>query len=107
MSKILVAEISGKRPGDSKARATELFDITYDHLIISNNSDGYETDWPIVMVPEDYMAWYKENVKTSDNALFLMGVFSRKDTATAFLLSTLLSALICSMAILRMTSNTG
>lgn len=70
MSKILVAEISGKRPGNTKQRATELFNITYDHLIISNNADGYETDWPIVMVPDDYMAWYKENVKTSDNAWY-------------------------------------
>lgn len=70
MSKVLVVEISGKRPGTSAQRPTEIFKIGYDHLIISNNSDGYETEWPIVMVPEDYAAWYKANVKTSENAWY-------------------------------------
>lgn len=68
--KVLVVEISGKRPGDKKARATECFDIQYPHLIISNNSEGYETDWEIVNVPEDYVAWYKENCKSSDNSWY-------------------------------------
>lgn len=70
MSKVLVVEISGKRPGTSAQRPTEKFKIGYDHLIISNNSDGYETEWPIVMVPPEYAAWYKANVKTSDNAWY-------------------------------------
>ena len=70
MSKVLVVEISGKRPGTSVQRPTEKFKITHDHLIISNNSDGYETDWPVVMVPPEYAKWYKENVKTSDNAWY-------------------------------------
>lgn len=68
--KILVTEISGKRPGTAKQRPTEKFEISFDHLIISNNSDGYETDWNIVNVPDDYVAWYKENCKTSDNAWY-------------------------------------
>lgn len=70
LPKILVAEISGKRPGTSKNRPTEKFSIKYDKLIISNNSDGYETDWEIVNVPQDYVDWYKENCKTSDNAWY-------------------------------------
>ena len=70
MDRVLVAEISGKRPGTKKQRPTERFDIDYDHLIISNNSDGYETEWPVVMVPDDYVQWYKDNVKTSDNAWY-------------------------------------
>lgn len=69
-SRILVAEISGKRPGDKKSRPTERYKISFDHLIISNNSDGYITDWPIVNVPADFVAWYKENCKTSDNAWY-------------------------------------
>lgn len=67
---VLVAEISGKRPGTSKQRPTEKFDIGFDKVIISNNSDGYETDWDIVDVPEEYEAWYKEYVKTSDLAYY-------------------------------------
>lgn len=70
MSKVLVVEISGKRPGTSAQRPTEKFMLSYDHLIISNNADGYETDWPIVMVPDEYVEWYKANVKTSDNAWY-------------------------------------
>lgn len=45
-------------------------DIQYDHLIISNNSEGYETDWDIVNVPEDYVEWYKENVRMSETAWY-------------------------------------
>lgn len=67
---ILVVEISGKRPGDSNARPTEKNKIKYDKVIISNNSDGYETEWPIVNVPEDYVEWYKSNIKNSDNAWY-------------------------------------
>lgn len=69
-NKILIAEISGKRPGNSKKRHTETFNFKYDHVIISNNSDGYETDWDIVNVPDDYQRWYKDNVATSDIAYF-------------------------------------
>lgn len=67
---VLVAEISGKRPGNHKNRPTEEFRIDYDHVIISNNSDGYETDWKIVNVPEDYKQWYIDNMKNSDNAWY-------------------------------------
>lgn len=70
MAKILVCEISGKRPGDVKSRPTEGYTVSYDKVIISNNSEGYETDWPIVNVPEDYGEWYKANVKTSENAWY-------------------------------------
>lgn len=68
--KVLVVEISGKRPGDKEKRPTEKFNIKYDKLIISNNSTDYETDWEIVNVPEDYIEWYKANIKNSDNAWY-------------------------------------
>lgn len=67
---ILVAEISGKRPGGSDKRPTEQFRIDYDHVIISNNSDGYITNWKIVNVPDDYKDWYIANLKNSDNAWY-------------------------------------
>ena len=70
MSKILVAEISGKRAGDVRSRPTEKFTVDFDHLIISNNSKGYITDWDIVNVPDDYVEWYKANVRTSENAWY-------------------------------------
>lgn len=70
MRKVLVVEISGKRPGTSDQRPTEKFKTGYDHLIISNNSDGYETEWPVVMVPPEYVEWYKANVKTSESAWY-------------------------------------
>lgn len=70
MDKILVAEISGKRPGDKKARPTEKINIKYDKVIISNNSENYDTDWEIIDVPEDYVEWYKANLKNSDNAWY-------------------------------------
>lgn len=69
-SRVLVAEISGKRAGSKKERPTEKYNIDYDHLIISNNSEGYETEWDIINVPQDYVEWYKENVKMSDNAWY-------------------------------------
>lgn len=68
--KILIAEISGKRPGDKIKRPTEKFNFDFDKVIISNNSDGYETTWPIVNVPEDYENWYKEHCKMSDLAYY-------------------------------------
>lgn len=67
---VLVVEISGKRPGSEKQRPTEKYDISYDKLIISNNSIDYETDWKIVNVPEDYKNWYIENYKQSENAWY-------------------------------------
>ena len=67
---VLVVEISGKRPGNSDARPTEKNNISYDKVIISNNSEGYETDWDIINVPDDYVEWYKSNVKNSDNAWY-------------------------------------
>lgn len=68
--RILIAEISGKRPGTSKQRPTEKMETMYDKVIISNNSEGYETDWPIVNVPDDYREWYCANIKNSDNAWY-------------------------------------
>ena len=69
-SDVLVVEISGKRAGTSKQRPTENAIIDYDHLIISNNSEGYETDWEIVNVPDDYKEWYVNNIKCSENAWY-------------------------------------
>lgn len=68
--KVLIAEISGKRPGTKSQRPTEKYSTNYDKVIISNNSDGYETDWEIVNVPDDYRKWYTENIKSSDNAWY-------------------------------------
>lgn len=69
-NRILIAEISGKRPGTAKQRPTEKFDFAYDKVIISNNSEGYTTDWDIVNVPDDYREWYIANHKNSDNAWY-------------------------------------
>ena len=68
--KILIAEISGKRPGDRMQRPTEKFNFDFDKVIISNNSEGYKTDWDIVNVPESYEKWYKDHCKMSDLAYF-------------------------------------
>lgn len=68
--KILIAEISGKRPGDRMQRPTEKFDFDFDKVIISNNSEGYKTDWDIVNVPESYEKWYKDHCKMSDLAYY-------------------------------------
>lgn len=65
--RILIAEISGKRPGDVKARPTEKFETQHDCIIISNNSEGYITEWPILNVPDDYREWYKSKIKNSEN----------------------------------------
>jgi hypothetical protein len=70
MKKILIAEISGKRPGTYKQRPTELFETCHDHIIISNNSDGYTSTWPIINVPDDYREWYVNNMKNSENAWY-------------------------------------
>ena len=39
-------------------------------MIISNNSEGYTSTWPIVNVPDDYKQWYVENIKNSENAWY-------------------------------------
>lgn len=71
MSKdVLIAEISGKRPGTSKQRPTEKYETHFDKVIISNNSEGYETDWDIINVPDDYKEWYIANIKSSENAWY-------------------------------------
>lgn len=70
MKKILVVEISGKRPGNKDARPTEKMNIKYDKIIISNNSENYDTDWEIINVPQEYVEWYKSNIKNSDNAWY-------------------------------------
>lgn len=67
---VLVVEISGKRPGTKKQRPTEKYETKFDKVIISNDCEGYETDWKIVKVPEAYKNWYIENVKTSDGAWY-------------------------------------
>ena len=64
---VLVCEISGRRPGTKMNRPTEKYGFDcYRHLIVSNDHDGYETDWEIVDVPQDYREWYSENVRQSD-----------------------------------------
>ena len=68
--RVLVTEISGKRPGTLKQRPTEKMKISYDKVIISNNSEGYVTDWEIINVPEDYRQWYVDNIKNSENAWY-------------------------------------
>lgn len=68
--KVLVTIISGKRPGGVDERPTEKYYLDFDELIVSNNSDDYYTDFEIVDVPEDYMKWYKENVKTNDKSFY-------------------------------------
>ena len=70
MNDVLVAIISGKRPGGKKARPTEKLSSQLVRVIISNNDDGYVTDIPIVMVPDDYREWYIANHKNSDNAWY-------------------------------------
>lgn len=69
-NEILVTEISGKRPGGKKERPTEYFPINYDHLIVSNDSEGYKTEWEILNVPEEYRDWYVKNIKSSENAWY-------------------------------------
>ena len=66
----MIAEISGKRPGTYKQRPTELFESCHDKVIISNNSEGYTSTWPIVNVPDDYKEWYVNNLKNSENAWY-------------------------------------
>lgn len=51
-------------------RPTEKFNFDFDKVIISNNSEGYKTDWDIVNVPESYEKWYKDHCKMSDLAYF-------------------------------------
>ena len=70
MNDVLVAIISGKRPGGKKERPTGKLSTQLDRVIISNNADGYITDIPIIMVPDDYRAWYIANHKNSDNAWY-------------------------------------
>lgn len=70
-SDILVCEISGKRPGTAKERPTEYFNISYDHLIVSNNHDGYETDWEIVDVPQAFRDEYERKHRISKGNAWL------------------------------------
>ena len=70
LDRVLIAEISGKRPGTSKDRPTEKLETNYDMVIISNNSEGYATDLPIINVPDDYREWYCANIKNSENAWY-------------------------------------
>lgn len=69
-NEVLISEISGKRPGTKQERPTEKFTFDWDKLIISNNSEGYETEWPIVNVPQEYQEWYKNHAKMSDSAYY-------------------------------------
>lgn len=70
MNDVLVAIISGKRPGGVEARPTEKLTTQHDRVIISNNADGYVTEIPIIMVPDDYREWYIANHKNSENAWY-------------------------------------
>jgi len=65
---VFVAEISGKRPGGIDKRPTERFNVLYDKAIVTNDCNGYKTEWPIISVPDDYRKWYKENFALSDKA---------------------------------------
>lgn len=65
---VLITIISGKRPGGAAERPTEKLVTSYRRVYISNNADGYETDIPIIMVPDDYKKYYMANFKNSDNA---------------------------------------
>lgn len=69
-NEVLIAEISGKRPGTKDDRPTEKFNFDWDKVIISNNSEGYETDWPVINVPNDYQEWYKGHAKMSESAYY-------------------------------------
>lgn len=69
-SDVLVCEISGKRPGDKNARPTEKFFLEHDHVMITNNHDGYVTEWPVVEVPDDFREMYIENYKMSKSAWY-------------------------------------
>ena len=51
-------------------RPTEKFNFDFDKVIISNNSEGYKTDWDVVNVPESYEKWYKDHCKMSDLAYY-------------------------------------
>lgn len=64
---VLVAIVSGKRPGTFKERPTEQYIIKkYNEVIISNNSEGYVTELPIINVPDDYrQQYYQDNMKIS------------------------------------------
>lgn len=66
MKKVLICEISGRRPGTKKLRPSESFQTEFDKVIISNDSNGYETDWPIVNVPDEYREKYLSNYRTGD-----------------------------------------
>lgn len=67
---VLVVEISGKRPGTDRERPTEKFYIPHDHIIISNNCEGYETNWDIVEVPQDFRDYYVEHYKMHKSAYY-------------------------------------
>ena len=69
-NEVLISEISGKRPGTKRERPTEKFTFDWDKVIISNNSEGYETEWPIINVPQEYQEWYKNHAKMSDSAYY-------------------------------------
>ena len=57
MNKTLVVEISGRRAGPVSARPTERLDFgSLDKIIVSNDSEGYDTEWPIVNVPDEFRA---------------------------------------------------
>lgn len=72
MDDVLVAEISGRRPGASiDARPTELVPWPCDRVIVSNDSAGYGTDWEVIDVPEDFRRWYEGRHRIAEGGAWL------------------------------------
>lgn len=70
----LVVEISGRRPGNWKQRPTERQIFSRDHVIISNDLTGYVTEWPTILVPDDFRAEYEAKRRNTDTNAWLPGM---------------------------------
>jgi hypothetical protein len=67
----LIVIISGKRPVKQFRTTERRVGVRGKWIIISNNSEGYESDLEIVNVPDDFRGYYKNNHALSE---FGMGV---------------------------------